>query len=337
MAGPTPSVLVYATGGTIGMHETSDGRAPDPTFPAALEDLIEGICAPLGADFRVNHQNPPLDSANASADTAPRIAAAVRARARTLRPRGVVILHGTDTLAYSASRLTFEFDGLDVPVVLTGSRLPYDAEGSDAPANLELALRTALRAAPGAPVSVAFGGRVVPAARVTKYQVDACEAFRAERPLVAGAEGTGVVAALVTPDGGASRSAARILSFRFVPGVAADDLRAAIGGGPDGLVLECYGSGGAPVAAPGMIDALREVCAALPVVAVTQCSTGGIDFARYAVGRKLQECGAIDGGDLTLEAAIGKLGYLMDRGVRGEALSGLMLRNLVGECSGVGA
>lgn len=330
MAASSPTVLVYATGGTIGMHDVGRGLVPDPAFPAALESMVEQICRSLGAEFRINHQNPPIDSANATAETAPRLAAAVRARVRMVRPRGVVILHGTDTLAHTAARLAFELDGLGAPVVLTGSQLPSGSPGSDAGANLSLAVRTALRAAPGAPVSIAFGGTLLPAVRATKYQTDALEAFRAERPLSSGASGTRVLATH-TRDDGAPNAASRVLTVRFVPGLIGDDLRAAVGGHPDGLVLECYGSGDAPMAAPGLTDALREICATLPVVAITQATTGRIDFARYAVGRQLAACGVIDGGDLTLEAAHAKLGALLDRGIRGDALRELMEQNLVGE------
>lgn len=336
MLAPTPSVLVYATGGTIGMHDTGRGLSPDPGFPAVLEEMTARICDPLGVDFRINQQSPAIDSANAAADTAPRIAAAVRARVRTVRPRGVVILHGTDTLAFTASRLAFDCDDLGVPVVVTGSQLPHGAEGSDALANLSLAIRASLRAKPGAPVSIAFGGELLPAVRATKFHTEALGAFRAERPLAAGREGTaGALAALPTDDGpppaGTARGAARILSFRFVPGTTADDLRAAVGGGPDGLVLECYGSGDAPTGKPGMVDALREIRSQIPVVAVTQSAMGGVDFGRYAVARQLEACGVIDGGDMTLEAAIAKLGYLQDRGAQGAAIGALMTRNLVGE------
>lgn len=324
-----PTVLVFATGGTIGMHPTDRGLAADPEFPAALEMLLSTICAPLGADFRVNLHTPPLDSGNADADTAPRFAAAVRSRVRTVRPRGVVVLHGTDTLAYTAARLAFELDGLGVPVVLTGSQLPYGDPNTDAIDNLRLAVRAALRASATAPASIAFAGTLMPAVRATKYQAEDFEAFRAARPLAPGAEG---VSAAV-PVEGAGRSSARIISFRFVPGVVADDLRAAVGGHPDGLVLECYGRGNAPTARPGMAEALSEVCAAMPVVAITQCGTGSVDLERYAIARKLIECGVIDGGDMTIEAAIAKLGALLDRGVHGAELGELMRRNIVGERS----
>ena len=113
----------------------------------------------------------------------------------------------------------------------------------------------------------------------------------------------------------------------------ADDLRAAVGGRPDGLVLECYGVGNAPMARPGMAEALREICESLPVVAVTQCSTGSVDAGRYAVGGELAATGVIDGGDMTLEAALAKLAYGLDAGFEGTPLRSFMRLNLVGERS----
>lgn len=323
----TPSVLVFATGGTIGMHETDAGLAPDPDFPEVLERLVAGICRPLGLEARINHLLPAIDSANADAETAPRIARAISARVRTQRPRGVVILHGTDTLAYAASRLAFELAGIGSPVVVTGSQLAHGAPHTDALDNLALAIRASVKAAPGAPVSVAFGGAILPAVRTVKHDSVSLAAFRAERSLAP--DPAGIPSA---PSGLDSPAApARVLSFRFTPAVTAADLRAALGGGPDGLVLECYGSGNAPMARPGMLGTLREICGSLPVVAVTQCATGGVDLARYAVGRELAAAGAIDGSDLTVEAATAKLGFLLDRGHRGAELRGLMEQNLVGE------
>lgn len=323
---PRPSVLVFATGGTIGMRDTDSGLAPDPDFPEVLGDLVEHLCAPIGADHRVNQLLPAIDSANADADTAPRIARAVIARVRTQRPRGVVITHGTDTLAYTAARLAFELNGIGAPVILTGSQLPHGAPGTDAFDNLSLAIRASLRAAPAAPVSIAFGGKLLPAVRSTKHDSRSFEAFRAESALATGAEG---VPALQSEN--APGRPARVLSFRFTPAVTASDLRAFAAAEPDGLVLECYGSGNAPTARPGMLGVLRELCNQMPVVAITQSATGGVDLTRYAVGRELAATGVIDGADLTLEAAVSKLGFLLDRGCTGDELRSLMERNLVGE------
>ncbi|WP_427870929.1 asparaginase [Leucobacter luti] len=323
----SPNVLVFATGGTIGMRETDGGLAPDPDFPEILEHLVAGICAPLGIGHRVNHLLPAIDSANADADTAPRIARAVRARVRTHRPRGVVITHGTDTLAYTASRLAFDLGDLGAPVVVTGSQLPHGAADTDAVDNLTLAIRASVRAAAGAPVSIAFGGTLLPAVRATKHDSVSLEAFRAEQAL--GANPAGIPRPANEDD--APAAPARVLSFRFVPSTTADDLRAAVGGRPDGLVIEAYGSGNAPMARPGMLGTLREICGELPVVAITQCARGGVDLARYAVGRELAAAGVIDGADLTVEAATSKLGFLLDRGHRGRELRRLMEQNLVGE------
>ena len=325
-----PTVLVFATGGTIGMHDSDRGLVTDPNFPEALETLVAGICARSGVDFRINHLTPPIDSANADAETAPRIARAVRARVNTHRPRGVVITHGTDTLAYTGARLAFDLAHLGAPVVITGSQLAHGAPGSDAPANLALAISAAVRAASTAPASVAFGGSLVPAVRATKFQTDAREAFRAERPLAPGATG---IPHLDSGEDHSPKESARVVSFRFVPGVTADDLRAAASARPDGLVLECYGSGNAPMSRPGMAEALREVAAQLPIVAITQCTTGGIDLERYAVGRQMATTGVIDGGDMTLESALAKLAFAVDRGASGTALRAIMEANLVGERS----
>lgn len=320
-------VLVFATGGTIGMHETPRGLAPDPAFETVLDRMTAEICDPLGVEYRINHLSPAIDSANADAETGARIARAVRARVRTIRPRGVVITHGTDTLAYVGARIALELDRLGVPVVLTGSQLPHGAPGSDAAGNLSLAIRTALRASPGAPVSIAFGGAIVPAVRATKAQADELRAFHAERPLAP--EATGVPDAIVR--GSARPVPARTISFRFVPGVTADDMLAAVGGSPDGLILECYGSGNAPMARPGMREALRTICATMPVVAITQCATGSVDGTRYAVGAELATTGVIDGGDMTIEAALAKLAFCLDAGLEREQLRTEMSRNFVGE------
>lgn len=321
-----PDVLVFATGGTIGMRETDSGLAPDPDFPEVLSRMVSDICEPLGLTARVSHMQPAIDSANADAETAPRIARAVSARVRTQHARSVVILHGSDTLAYASARLAFDLAELGAPVVVTGSQLPHGAVRSDAVANLGLAIRTATRAKPGSPVAIAFGGAILPAVRATKHSSIALGAFQAELGLAPGV--CGIPQPREIP---VRESAARVLTLRLTPAITADDLRAAVGGGPSGLVLECYGTGNGPTARPGLMRALQSITAEIPVVAITQCATGGLDLTRYAVGQQLASTGVIDGSDLTVEAAIAKLGFLIDRGYTGTDLRDLMQQNLVGE------
>lgn len=323
-----PTILIFATGGTIGMRETSSGLAPDPEFPEILEELARDIATPLGIQIRINHLQPAIDSANADAETAPKIARAVRARVGAMKPRGVVVTHGTDTLAYTASRLAFELADLGTPVVLTGSQLPHAADDTDAADNLRLAIRVAAKAGRHAPVTIAFGGEILPAVRATKADADAFKAFRAERALDPNT--AGVPPLRPEADG---REAARVLTYRFTPAVTPADLTAAVGADPAALVLECYGAGNAPTSRHGMRDAIRAIADLMPVVAITQCAQGSAQLGRYAVGSELANAGVIDGGDLTVEAAVAKLGYLIDAGYAAAEVKTLMPVNLAGEMS----
>ena len=327
----SPTVLIFSTGGTIGMHDVGKGFEPDPSFPDLLESRGTDIAQQYGHRARVNQLQPAIDSSNADEETAPKIARAVRARVGTMRARGVVITHGTDTLAYTAARLAFELHDLGVPVVVTGSQRAHGEAGTDAWANLGLAIRTAIHANPNAPVSVAFGGKVIPAVRATKSDTESFSAFRAERQLAKSPVG---VPRLHEASAIVRATHARVLSYRFTPAVTAADLLAAASATPDALVLECYGSGNAPMAKRGMADALSEIGSRIPVVAITQCSNGAVDIDRYAVGRQLSASGVTGGSDLTVEAAIAKLGYLLDQGFTREQVLELLPQNLVGECSG---
>ncbi|MGO3146222.1 MAG: asparaginase domain-containing protein [Leucobacter sp.] len=325
-----PTVLILATGGTIGMHDVGKGLEIDPAFPEILEERSDRIASRFGYRARVNQMQPAIESANADEETAPKIARALRARVGAMRASAVVVTHGTDTLAYTASRLAFELAELGVPVTVTGSQLPHGARPTDAFDNLTLAIRTAIQSNPKSPVSVSFGNTVIPAVRATKSDADALTAFRAERSLGTAPRGLPKVPA----DSIEARSIiARVLSYRFTPAVTAADLRAAVSAGPDALVLECYGAGNAPMAKRGMADALREISDQIPVVAVTQCANGTVNTERYAVGRQLEAAGVTSGSDLTLESAIAKLGYLLDQGFSRDQVCRLVPINLVGECN----
>ncbi|KIP52229.1 asparaginase domain-containing protein [Leucobacter komagatae] len=324
-----PTILIFATGGTIGMHDTGNGLEPDPGFLEILEERADRIASRYGYRARVNQLQPAIDSANADEETAPKIARALRARVGAMRASAVVVTHGTDTLAFTASRLAFELSGLGVPVVVTGSQFAHGVRPTDAFDNLQLAIRAVTQASPTAPVSVAFGGAILPAVRVTKSDAEALKAFRAERELGSnplGLPGTPSEQALVRP------AHARVLSVRFTPALAARDLLALASGEPAAMVLECYGSGNAPMTKPGMKDALKSISERMPVVAITQCANGSVDTDRYAVGRQLAAAGVTAGADLTIEAAIAKLGYLLDRGFSPTDIARLMPTNLIGEC-----
>lgn len=313
------------------MHDRGRGLELDPDFLGILETRADQIAGRIGYRARVNQLQPAIESANADEETAPKIARALRARVSAMRARAVVVTHGTDTLAYTAARLAFELADLGVPVVVTGSQFPHGDKQTDAFDNLELAIRTATQANPAAPVSVAFGGKVIPAVRATKFDADTIVAFRAERKF--GANPVGIPQNVVGRDD-TPTTISRVLSYRLTPAVNARDLLGAVAGDPDALILECFGAGNAPMGKPGIPDALREIGKRIPVVAITQCSHGTVNTDRYAVGRQMASVGVISGGDLTVEAAVAKLGYLVDRGFTREHIGELVPQNLIGECSG---
>lgn len=331
---------MIVTGGTIAMYDTPKGLALDPGFGEIIEQRVTDICARLGATGRVNHLQPQIDSADADAETAPRIARAVRARARAGNFTGIVVLHGTDTLAHTAARLAYDLAGLGTPVVITGSQHPHGAPGTDAWDNLTLALRAALRAAPHAPVCVAFGGKLLPAIRTTKADTSALTAFRAERQLAPAPALLNAETPLfsspklpgITRELEPRKTPARVIALRLTPGITGAELSAFAACGCDGLILECYGAGTAPTGRSDFLAALKETTAKLPVVAITQCATGELGINRYATGSALITAGVIPGSDLTLEAALAKLAFLLDAGCNTDEIAALIPQNLVGDC-----
>ena len=336
---PDPHVLVISAGGTFGMHATARGLAPDPEFPAALNTLLARASGRLdgspGPRSTTVFIEPPIDSSEAGPDTALALADAVKKHSAAIPDfSGAIIIHGTDTLAYTGARLAFELHALGHPVILTGSQLPYALAGSDAPANLALALRALHETAPHAhppAARIAFAGKLLPAVRATKTSSTDLDGFAADLPVAPGT--TGIPALSSVP----RTTPARIISFRMTPSVVAADLAAVVGGAPDALVLETYGAGNAPISRPGMRETLETIASRIPVVAISQCRTGGVSLGTYAPGFALAEVGVIDGADLTVEAAHAKLGFLLDRGVTQTthplSITTLMGRNLIGECA----
>jgi L-asparaginase len=254
--------------------------------------------------------------------------------------RGAVVIHGTDTLAYVAAVAAFALSDVSVPIIFTGSQRSVREEGSDADANFAAAYRAALCSPSG--VQIAFGGALIPAVRAIKHSSEADAAFAAVRAAAPG--GVGIAAApwrfqdfsgIAVSASGSDAPSVGLL--RVFPGLKPDLVRAAARLYPDGLVLECYGTGTAPVSSPGMLRAVAEAAdAGIPIVVVTQCQTGSVRLERYALGGALQRAGVWSGGDLTADAALAKLGVLAALGLDREERRIAFTRNLVGEQGALG-
>ncbi|WP_314410815.1 asparaginase [Pseudomonas kuykendallii] len=305
-------LLVLYTGGTIGMQMTTEGLAPGSGFEARLR-AQQALEDPAGLPPWVFQELlPPLDSANMSQSHWLQMAALIRAAVDEQRCDAVLVLHGTDTLAYSAAALSFLLLGLPAPVVLTGSMQPAGAPGSDAWSNLFGAMR-ALHDGLKTGVHLFFDGALMHGARVTKLRSDAFDAFTVLRRRREGEIAGALPAAL---DYRQPRQAVNLAVLPLFPGIRASHVRALLASGVRGLLLECYGSGTGPSGDADLLAALREAHAdGVVLAAISQCPQGHVEFGVYAAGSQLRDAGLISAGGMTREAALGKLFTLLGAGL----------------------
>ena len=237
---PVKNLFVLYTGGTIGMLQTPQGLAPAGGFEARMRDHLQSLGDAPDLRWRFAELQPPLDSANMTQGNWLAMRDAIVA-ALDAGHDGVLLLHGTDTLAYSAAALSFLLLDLPVPVLLTGSMLPAGAPGSDAWDNLVGALRV-LQEGHARGVQVYFNDALLHGARVSKLRSDAFDAF-AELPRPRHAEHAPVPAALGYRQ---PRREVNLAVLPLYPGLRAAHLRGLLDSGVEALLLECYGSGTGP-------------------------------------------------------------------------------------------
>ena len=253
---------------------------------------------------------------------------------------GFVVLHGTDTMAYTASALAFMLRGLRKPVVLTGAQIPLCEVRSDGRENLITALLIAAHETIPE-VCLSFGSKLLRGCRAVKVHASGLEAFDSPNfpPLAQIGIGIEVDWRLVLPAPAADAPLSvqpigdevRIGALRLFPGISAAMLVAVLA--PlQGLVLETYGSGNGPANDQAFLAALAEASArGVVIVSCTQCLRGRVDLAAYATGASLARAGVISGFDLTAEAALAKLYYLFSAGHDPAAVRALMQENIRGE------
>ncbi|MCM2131150.1 asparaginase [Larsenimonas rhizosphaerae] len=325
----TQPVHVLYTGGTIGMQLGPRGLAPAAGLDLLARDVQQQSPALKEVpEWEFTSLSPLIDSANMTPLQWISIARATR-EAVEKGASGVVILHGTDTLAFSAAALRFWLMDVSVPVIITGAMLPAGAPDSDAWENFFGSLKAIADAAPG--VGLYFHGTLLPATRTRKVRSHGRHAFQA----VAGDSGPATAPAdrfnFDMPD-----KAQQVGIVPLYPGFDASILTALIDSGRyGGVVLECFGSGTGPGDDPAFMAALeRARQAGILLVAVSQCLEGGIMLDIYEAGQQLRAAGVISGGDMTRETALAKLHFLLHQSSLDETRRRqLMETNLCGELS----
>ena len=334
-------ILIIHTGGTIGMVRTENGFAPKAG--AIIEELnqIRDLNSPDMPLWDLIEFDPLLDSTNVRAEQ-------WNAMADTIAENydkydGFVLLHGTDTLAYSASALSFMLEGLNKPVVFTGAQIPLCELRSDGRDNL---ITSMMIAADGIirEVSLCFGDAVLRGNRAIKFSADGMVAFTSPNYSKLADAGINIEYNHACIDDYVKSSLhysffdtvrlkeSRIAVIKVVPGIQFDIFEPIMGESLDGLVLETFGKGNIPNYDPALSRLITEAskCGTI-VVVCTQCPAGTVSLGTYEAGSALVKAGAVSGGNMTTEAAITKLTYLLSKDLPKPEIRKLMQTDLRGE------
>ena len=337
-------VLLIYTGGTIGMGRNPATGALEPLDFNHLRDNVPEMKY-IKASIDIYQFEQPIDSSDIDTATWAKLVRIINENYQVYT--GFVILHGTDTMAYTASALSFMLENLTKPVILTGSQLPIGQLRTDGKENLvtsiELASLTDDKGRALIPeVCIYFSGKVLRGNRATKQNADefnAFDTFNYPHLCEAGINFTFHFHHILKPDFSKPMIPhvdlnPNIIVFSLFPGIQENVVHHLIDA-PElkGIILRSYGSGNAPQQ-PWLIHLLREatergVC----VVNISQCVAGRVEMGRYNTGFQLKDAGVISGYDSTVEAATTKLMYLYARYDDVNIIRRLMNESIVGEIS----
>ena len=336
------SVLLIYTGGTIGMKEDSRGALTPFDFDGLMESVPE-----LGKfTCRIDHCtfSPLIDSSDVEPSLWIRLAEIIRDRYDDYD--GFVILHGTDTMAYSASALSFMLENLSKPVIFTGSQLPVGRPRTDGKENLISSVEIAVAKNPDGSavvpeVCIFFNSQLLRGNRSTKADATSFNAFRSPNypPLATAGIDIRYNRKMISPATGKPFTIhtgldTRVSILKVHPGITPQVVRnILLGPETRAVIIETYGSGNA-ISKEWFIQIVREASAMGKILLnVTQCLAGTVNMDLYATGRALANAGVVSGGDMTTEAALAKLFFLMGATPDNAQVKSLLDKNIRGGIS----
>lgn len=335
------SILIIYTGGTIGMKQNPETGALSPFNFEQIEQEVPEL-RKFGFDLHTYSFEPPIDSSDITPDFWVSLAKIIEQN--YTKYNGFVILHGTDTMSFTASALSFMLEGLDKPVVLTGSQLPIGMLRTDGKENLISAVEIAAAQQNGQPmvpeVTIFFENRLYRGNRTTKHNAEHFNAFRSDNypflaeagisikynfPFIHYTTGTQYLRIHTKLD-------SSIGVLKLFPGITPEIVKAVTeSNGVKAIVLETFGSGNA-LSRQWFLDIISEAIKNnIVILNVTQCKAGSVNMGKYENGLVLKNIGVVSGFDITFEAAIAKLMFLMGNGFYGEKLANELIKSISGE------
>ena len=335
------SVLLIYTGGTIGMIENAATGALENFNFEQLQKYIPEL-QKFNFPIDTYQFDPPMDSSDMEPDMWRKLVRIIHDNYN--RYHGFVILHGTDTMAYTASALSFMLEGLDKPVILTGSQLPIGVLRTDGKENLMTSIEIAIAQnkegrALVPEVCIFFENHLMRGNRTTKMNAENFNAFRSFNYPVLAEAGIHIKYNNVQIHGNGEKRELKphylldtnVVVLKLFPGIQENVIATILRiEGLKAVVLETYGSGNAP----RKEWFIRRLCQAsergIVIVNVTQCSAGMVEMERYETGYQLLQAGVVSGYDSTTESAVTKLMFLLGHGYTPDEVRDRMNRSIAG-------
>lgn len=331
-------VYIAYTGGTIGMKASDQGFVPEAGYFKEQIRRLPKLAYPDMPLVTINEYDNLIDSSNITPEDWYRIAEDIKSNYNDYD--GFIVLHGTDTMAYTASALSFMLEGLSKPVIVTGSQIPWDQMRTDARENLITSILLASQY--DIPeVTLYFHNRLYRGNRARKVDATGFHAFQSPNfpALVKVGSKINVNRQILLKKPSVPLKITKIARPKIVvvtlfPGYSTDMLSFAIDSGIHGIVLMTYGVGNAPSNDGNLLKLLSKANeSGIIIVNCSQCLRGGVDMSGYETGHRLLKSGVISGFDMTPEATLVKLSYLLSGHLSTEEVKQKMQTSLRGELS----